>query len=178
MNEAQHLKYRICGAQAVAAMRRHGYTGTHSELTALCRRKALGIDKPSTALNNIEFDSVLAVFAGWHSMADLAEQLRILDQPLLRILHAAKPHLDKLSIADHGRENYLAAIYTRVQARRPAKTCLAQIPDDDFPLVLGALNHTVQHKTNPRSAYRRKSQPPAQAPTRRHADTHQPDLLF
>lgn len=166
MNEAQHLKYRICGAQAVKAMKKLGHQGTHKELTAYCRRQALGIDKESVALNNIEFDAVLAVFAGWHSMADLGEQLRLQEQPLKRILFAAAKFLDELEIKAHGREAYLAAIYKRVQggrAKRGEPTFeLEGIPDEDFPLVLGALFHTLEHRkkkshNHPRTGRGRRS---------------------
>lgn len=162
MNEAQHLKYRICGAQAVKAMKKLGHEGTHKELTAFCRRKALGADKDSRDLNNNEFDAVLGVFAGYAEMGNLDEQLRIIEQPLKRILFAAKRYLDELKIEERGREAYLAAIYKRVQAKRPERGewtfALANIPDEDFPLVLGALNNTLEHKKgNKRKTWQRGS---------------------
>jgi hypothetical protein len=166
MNEAQHLKYRICGAKAVKAMKQLGHEGTHKELTAYCRRKALGEDKDSRALNNTEFDAVLAVFAGYAEMGNLDEQLRLLDQPLKRILYAARRFLDELDIKEPGREAYLAAIYKRVQAKRPARGewtyALANIPDEDFPLILGALNHTLEHKQGKRKTWHRKTKPAPQ----------------
>ncbi|MGH8017024.1 MAG: hypothetical protein ACREIA_01835 [Opitutaceae bacterium] len=150
MNAAQHRKYCICAAQAAKAMRKLGHEGSDSDLRRFCRVQAIGKDKDSRALNNHEFDRVLMVFAGYHSMADLGEQMRLIEQPLRRLMFAAAPLLDELHIAEEGREAYLAAIYRRVQARRPERDEqlyeLASIPDEDVPLVLGALNHTVEHK--------------------------------
>lgn len=168
MTDKQHRKYCICGARAVAAMRRLGHKGSHSELTAYCRRRALGHDKSSRALSNSEFDAVLAVFAGYSDMGDLEEQLRLLEQPVARILFAAKSYLDKLDIKEPGRRAYLAAIYKRVQSRRVQAGAevfaIDNIPDDDFPLILGALNHTLEHKRNGRKSYGRRA-PKTQPPT-------------
>jgi hypothetical protein len=150
MNSAQHRKYCICAAQAVKAMRKLGHKGSDEELRRFCRIQALGRDKDSHTLNNREFDAVLAVLAGYHSMGDLAEQLRLIEQPVLRALTACEPYLDEIGVNQPGREAYVRSVYARVQAKRPERDepvfPLEEMPDCDLPLVLGALKHTAEHK--------------------------------
>lgn len=150
MNPAQLQKYGICGKQAVDAMRKLAHTGTDRDLRHKCIRLALGRDKEPGRFNNREFDAVLRVFAGYSAMGDLAEQLRLLEQPKLRMMTAAAPYLDEIGVEHDRREQYVRTIYERVQARRPKREervySLEEIPDEDLPLVLGALHHTAMHK--------------------------------
>lgn len=131
---------------ARAALRDLGHKLPDNELRHWLTTQALGEDKPHKAFNNVDFDRFLGVARGYSAMADLGEQLRLQEQPLKRCLFACNALLNILKIEFPGREAYVRAIYTRVQARREQPIDLEQIPDADIPLILAALTHTAEHK--------------------------------
>jgi len=115
------------------ALRRHGYAG--DELEPQRHRihiEALGTDVSSKALTNAQFDAVLSVFRAYTRPADLAEQLRIIDQPEQR-LAAYRDRATKLAaeICDvRGPAAYLESLAQRICGRsweRLAETEVAKI---------------------------------------------------
>ncbi|MBK8477483.1 MAG: hypothetical protein IPL39_14615 [Opitutaceae bacterium] len=141
----ENLYWRDWSA-ARAALRELGHTLPDNALRHWLTVQALGEDKSHKAFNNLDFDRWLAVARGYSAMADLGEQLRLLEQPVRRCMFAANALLNILKIEAPGREAYVRAIYKRVQARRAQAIDLDEIPDADIPLILAALTHTAEHK--------------------------------
>lgn len=137
-------------SSARAALRELGHKLPDNELRHWLTAQALGDDKPHRAFSNVDFDRWLSVVRGYTAMADLGEQLRLQEQPLRRCMFACNALLNLLKIEFPGREAYVRAIYTRVQAKRAQCGAevfdLDQIPDADIPLILAALTHTAEHK--------------------------------
>lgn len=111
------------------------------EIHVLAGAAKYGRPKSSAWLNNADLDKVLAIFRSYSDPANLAAQIRYVDQPSTRALYAAKLLLDRIGIQEHGREAYLDGI-----ARRACRRPLIDTTDHDLPTILAALTHTWYHR--------------------------------
>ena len=164
MNTAQLYKYRAEWSRAWKALRAAGHHA-HEKADDVRKRWHLyigavylrgpdaGQPKSSLVLNNAEFDRFLKRCTAAHSDDDLAQQLALDAQPMLRLLHATDPIFDRMGFAAgaDAREAYLRGIYHNLQ--RPAAAAggrefaVEEMPgDEDLQRIIIALAHTAKHK--------------------------------
>lgn len=150
MTPLQERKYWRVWADLVKALRTLRHCSTADELRHWTHAQALGRDKSHKTFNNLDFDAWLRFAMGYIRMADLDEQLRLQAMPATRAVIVCEPVLDAAGVEANGRLAYVRAVYTRIQAKRPARGeavyALEEIPDVDIALVYAALLHTAQHK--------------------------------
>jgi hypothetical protein len=160
MTAPQLYKYRAEWAKAWKALRASGLATYDQETTRKrwhlfigavnLRGPEAGQPKSSTRLTNDEFDRFLKRCAAAQEPGSLKRQLDLDDQPLIRLRFATDPLLDLIQMHEEQREAYLAGIYRNLQRPRATKGErvfeIAEMPDADLQLVVGALTHTVKHK--------------------------------
>lgn len=99
--------------------------------------KALGHDKSSKEFSNADFDKILATFRAYTRPADLAGQLRQIDQPKIRAAHALQELVKKLDLTSE----YVDGIALRI-----CKKKVSRCDEKDLPKLIAALNFHAKRK--------------------------------